>query len=224
MKPRLSIFLLALALGVALKVAVHEGEQTSVQTITNISIQTKIPPGFLIVNPVEEAQVQVRGKISDMRNLTPLAVRMVADVQVSEPTTIEVPVGPRNVQIPAEFEVLSVEPTLLLLEIDREVTKKLPILVDIVGEPAAGAQAGDPEVRPPSVEVVGPEQLLRNINELSATVSVERRAISFEERVTLTLPPAVRLAKATPVVIYVPMREPQLSSDGASGKAGGGGR
>lgn len=216
MNRRLSLFILALALGIALKVAVQEGEQTSVQTISDVNIQTLLPPGFLIVTELERARVQVRGKISDMFNLTPLAVRLVAEVTVSEPTTLEVPLGPRNVQLPDEFEVLSVEPALLFLEIDRESTKTLPIAVTVVGEPAAGAQAGVVEVRPSSVAVIGPEQLLRNLTELSANVSVERRAISFEDPISLILPPSVRLANPTRIVAFVPMIEPLLSIDGAT--------
>lgn len=221
MNRRLSLFILALILGIALKVAVQEGEQTSVQAISNVTIQTPLPPGFLIVNELESARIQVRGKISDMSGLSPLAIRIVADVAVTEPTTLEVPLGPKDVQIPGEFEVLSVEPAVLFLEIDRELTKTLPIQITVVGEPAAGAQAGGVEVRPASVAVIGPEQLLLNLTELSANVSVERRAISFEERVSLSLPPSVRLANPTPIVAFVPMIEPVLSIDGAGGDRGG---
>jgi len=211
--PRLWLFLLALTLAVALKLAVHEGERTSIQTLPNVSIQTSVPAGFVVLNPVNEAQVQVRGKISEMSDLNPLTVRLVADVSAERPGMVEVPLTARNLQNAGGLEVLSISPNLLVLEVDREITKVLAIKVDVVGEPAAGAQAGTPIVRPPSVEVIGPESLLRNLSELGANVSVERRAISFEERVTPTMPQFVRLVTPTSIVVFVKMKEPALSID-----------
>lgn len=210
---RLLVFLLALALGIALKFAVHEGEQTSVQTISNVSVQTTIPGGFLVLNPVTEAQIQLRGKISDMSDLNPLSVRIVASVPAENPGVVEVPLGPSNVQNTNGLEVLSINPNVLVLEVDREITKTLPVRAEIIGEPAAGAQVGLPVVRPDRIEVVGPESLLRNLSELTVNVSVERRAINFEERVTPTMPQSVRLARPTPIVVFVGMQEPELSID-----------
>jgi hypothetical protein len=210
---RLLVFALALALGVALKFAVHEGEQTSVQTISNVSVQTTIPGGFLVLNPVTEAQIQLRGKISDMSELNPLNVRIVANVQAEAPGVVEIPLGPTNVQNINGLEVLTINPNVLVLEVDREITKVLQVRAEVVGEPAAGARIGRPIGRPDNVEVVGPESLLRNLSELTVSVSVERRAISFEERVTPTMPQSVRLARPTPIIVAVEMQVPEVSID-----------
>ncbi len=205
--------LLAFVFALTLKIGVHEGEKLSEQTISARVAYVEPAPDVVVVVPLDRVQVRLRGKINDMAQLNPLTVEVQANLPSDRLGLVPVSLSTSDVRCPPSLEVLSVTPNEFTVELDREITKTVPISFDLVGEPAAGAQVIDSEVRPPLVEIVGPEKVLQNITELNGTVSVERRAITFEERLTVNLPTTVRLARPAPIFAQVRMQEPQLNID-----------
>ncbi|RMH19620.1 MAG: hypothetical protein D6696_10135 [Acidobacteria bacterium] len=218
---RLPLLLLAFALALAVKIAVYEGGQLSERTI-EVGVVIQPPPGFRVLHPINKVEVRLQGKSSDVAILNPQNASVLVPIEASTPGAYPVTIRPENVRLPpGNFEVLSIEPSSLSLEIDREVSKIVSLEVQPVGEPAAGATVREIEVRPSEVEVVGPEKLLRNLDSLPVVVSVERRAFSFEERTVPEMPPLVRLANPIQVVVSVRLEEPQLNVD--LDEVGGGG-
>lgn len=205
--------LLAFVFALTLKVGVHEGEQLTKQTIPARVSYVEPATGVVVVEPLDRVQVQLRGKISDMAQLNPLTVEVMAELPSDRLGLVPVTLSISDVRLPPSLDVLRIDPDQFSVELDREITKTVPIRFDLVGEPAAGAQVVSWEVRPPLVDITGPEKVLQNVTELNGTVSVERRAITFEERLTVNLPPTVRLTRPAPIFVQVRMEEPQLNID-----------
>ncbi len=212
-RSQLPFLLLALVFALTVKIAVHEGEQLSEQTISARVVYVEPATDMVVVEPIERVQVRLRGKISDMAQLNPLIVEVEANLPSDRLGSVPVSLSSSDVRRPPNLEVLSISPNQFNIELDREITKTVPIRLDIDGEPAAGAQVVNWEVRPPLIDITGPEKVLKNLNELDGSVTVERRAITFEERLTLTLPPAVRLTRPAPILVLVRMEEPPLNNE-----------
>jgi YbbR domain-containing protein len=124
---------------------------------------------------------------------------------------VEVPLSLADVDLPSDRDltVRSVEPNKLLLEVDKEVQKGLPLRFSFTGEPAAGARVITDRVtiEPPQVTVAGPSQVVRNLESLDLTpINLDGHALSFEETASVIPPaPAVQVLSNPRVTVRVPM-------------------
>lgn len=193
------------------------GRERVTETTVEPFIQYNPPPGHTVLNPVLKARLRLRGPSSRISGLNPLQVNVVVDLRNEVAGTVEVPLGTANVVAPQDLDLVSIEPNVLPLQIDRVLTEMRPVEARLVGEPAAGAIAQSPEVVPPSVLVTGPESILRQIPALyTAPISLDGHALDFEERV-LVASPNPQVSVNQPVVsVRVPMQIPNTTDPGGA--------
>jgi YbbR domain-containing protein len=153
----------------------------------------------IAANPNEErtysnVRLEVVGKGADMQitsdppatvSVTLFAPRSYLDRYQSEPDLLratldlsglgsgvhEVPV-----QVSAELEPTRIErvsPEVVEVSLDRLITQEKPVQVEIVGNPARGYQAGDPELETLVGTVTGPESQVAQVAALVARLSIE---------------------------------------------------
>ena len=202
------LFLLAVAIAVVIKVAVNEALQLSETTIS-AQVQYNLPAGYMILEPVRQVAVRLRGERSEIAGLTPFSVQIEVSLREGELGQVDITDERLIVQTPGDFEVISKEPNLLTLEVELVERRTLPVRALLSGEPAAGAVHGQPEVRPAAAQVEGPRSRVRNLTELSAPMSLDGHALSFEEKVTIVSPdPLVKVVEPRQVVVYIPMKVP----------------
>lgn len=207
----------ALAVGIAILawffVTVQKREEVSERSI-DAAVTYSPPRGFIVLDPVQRVRVQLRGRTSRIRNLNPFVVDVLVDVSRGERVSEEVRLAPENVIVPDGIEVLSIDPNVLRVRLDREIQQLLPVRPRLVGEPAAGAVVQDVEVRPSRVLVSGPESRLREIGFLSTTaVDLDGHALDFEETAAVLSPdPLIKVVQPAVVTIRVPLQQPQPRS------------
>jgi len=214
-----SLRLLALALATLLWFfgTLETREQES-EKVVESSVTYSTPRGLILLDPVQRVRVRLRGRTSKIRSLNPLAVDVLVTLTDSRRGLIEVTLGPDNVVLPEDVEVMSIEPNQLELRLDREVTQTLPVKFKLMGEPAAGARVQKVEVVPDRVQVSGPESRLRSLRWLTTSnVNLNGHALDFEETVAVISPdPLVKILQPTVVLVRVPLAPP--SSEAAPGK------
>ena len=217
MSPRRNVWgLRALAGGIAILVwffvTVQKREEVSERSI-DAAVTYSPPRGFIVLDPVQRVRVQLRGRTSKIRNLNPFVVDVLVDVSRGEHVSEEVHLLPENVIGPDGVEVLSIEPNVLRVHLDREIQQMLPVRPRLVGEPAAGAVVQEIEVRPSRVLVSGPESRLREIGSLSTTaVDLDGHALDFEETAAVLSPdPLIKVVQPAVVTVRVQMKQPQPS-------------
>jgi YbbR domain-containing protein len=211
----LRLLALVLALLVWGVVTFEQHEPESVKVI-NTTIRYDSPRGFILLDPEENARVTLRGKASSLRNLNPFQIDVNVELPGAEKGTYEIPLGRDNVFLPEDIELISIEPTVLSLVLDREVTRMLPVTPRLVGEPAAGAIAQAPVVIPPRVPVRGPESRISALAALSTTpITLDTHAIDFEERaIAIAEDPSITII--TPVVtVRIPLLMPGAGEGGS---------
>jgi hypothetical protein len=114
---------------------------------------------------------------------------------------------------PPGIDVVSITPDRVSLDVDREIEKRLRVMPDPRGEPAAGAVEGEHTADPEFVTVKGPQTSLESRDTIFAPVSIAGRAHSFEQSVTVdTSDPLVQVVGSSTVRVSVVLEPPSLQS------------
>lgn len=202
-----------LALGIALGLwfnSSFEDREAQSERLVTAGVSYTWPQGFIVLNREQNVNVRVRGSSKRVRGLDPDQV----DVQVDigrQRGTVTVNLGPENVLLPEGLEVVSVEPNVITVEVEREASRRIRVLPEVVGEPATGAKAGEPEVFPNQVLVTGPESLVSRTQVLhTRPVNLAGQSATFEESVAVVPPdPLIQIVQPSRVTVRVPIQPPK---------------
>ena len=185
------------------------------------SVSYNRPRGFVVLNPIPSLNVRLRGSSKAIRRLSAFQVSVQVDLARAREGTFYVALGPENVLMPENFEVVSIEPSnTIRVELEKEITQRLPVVAKIVGEPAAGSTLQEPEVLPNQVLVTGPSSLLRRYPTLStAAIDLTGHALTFEETVPVQAPdPLIQVVQPARVTVKVPLQPTALELPTETGK------
>jgi YbbR domain-containing protein len=173
------------------------------------------PLGFVILDPVRTVTVRVRGSSKQVRQLNPFLVSVQVELTRKQEGLVTVNLGPENVLMPEGLEVVAIEPNFIRVELERETTQRIIVVPELVGDPAPGSRAGEPEVFPNQALVTGPASLLAKTRSLSTRpISLAGRSETFEETVALVAPdPLIQIVQPSKVSVRIPITQ----EDGAPG-------
>lgn len=217
--------------GLALTIAValwffltYDKRELQSDRVITASVTYEMAGERVVLDPIEQVQVRLRGPSRVVRSLAPFQVNVVVEVPPETESPLQVTLSRRNVYAPEGLEVTSIEPRTLELAIDDTTTIQLPVEVLLTGEPAAGATVGTPVSNPPFVTVSGPESRLENLDRVATQpVSLDGHATTFEERVDLESPEFLVSLEPLMVQVRVPLDPPRLSEEAEEALAGNGG-
>lgn len=222
----LRLLALGIAIGFWFSISFEDREVLSERTI-EASVSYNRPLGYMMIDPPGAVNVRVRGSSKQVRQLNPYMV----SVQVDLPGTdgqATVNLGPENVLMPEGLEVVAIDPNTIRVELEPEVTRRITVVPEIVGEPAPGSRADKPEVYPNQVLVTGPASLLARTRSLGTRpISIAGRNATFEETVAVVSPSAlIQIVQPSKVSVRVPIEPrdfqgtPQDDSAGEAQKEG----
>ncbi|MEM8930327.1 MAG: CdaR family protein [Acidobacteriota bacterium] len=210
------LFIVAVVIAVVIKILVHQQEILS-ERVLDAQVNYDAPPEQMILyDRQEQVKVVVRGPLGDISRLGPYAVEVQATLPapIVRPGPREIVLRPQDVRftVSGDFEVLSIEPNRFSVQLEEEIERQVPIIVELIGEPAAGARPGKPIPRPPQATIRGPRSKVERLREVPARISLEGHARTFEDQISLaTTDPYVKVQAPTVVTVTVPMEEPELS-------------
>jgi YbbR domain-containing protein len=165
-----------------------------------------VPPGTMVVSPLPDAvDVRVRGAFTPLRALEPSKLEAVIDLADALPGEKRYPLGPADINAPADVEIIAISPGEVRLHLDAIAERTLPIVAELSGHVAAGARLDEVAVEPRTARIIGPAKTLANLVTLpTQPVSVEGRGESFAETTTLALPAAgIRVREGQTVTVRV---------------------
>ncbi len=223
MSERASLWLLRLlalvaAAGLWYSISLANREQQSERVVDASVTYKNSPPTLILVRPVQQVRVNLQGSISSLSGLNPLRVSLVVDLARASKGKNTFSLGPENVLRPPGLAVLSVEPSSITLELDREMTRSVPIRASLDGEPAAGAVAGEPRVYPAQARIRGPETLVQTVEAVAtSTIHLDGHAVNFEEVASVLPPdPVIKVVEPLEVRVFVPMELPAPPTNGTA--------
>ena len=197
----------------------YRGER-AVEKIVEATVTYPPLEGFVILNPVDRVELRLRGRERAIAGVTPFTVGVRVEIEKPRGGVLDVPLSAQSVRVPSDVEVVSIQPNVLHLDVDSELTRLVPVRVRLTGEPAAGARALEAQPRPRELLMRGPASILRPIESVSVSVSLEGHALSFEEPSVVQSPnPLVSIVQSPVVEVWVPMEQPDLppADDGGFG-------
>ena len=173
----------------------------------DVPIELHNVPENLVVSSeiIPQAQIRVRGPARVIRQLQPEEIHPVIDLTGVVPGEKTFDLTSRQVHLPREAEVVQVVPSHLRISFDHSARKQVEIKPRVTGSFASGYRIGGAQAEPSVVEIVGPEQLVKLI-ENAITDPVDATGVmgraSFTTNVFIP-DPLVRLVKPAPVRVTV---------------------
>lgn len=209
-----------LALGIAVGIwfnASVEDRLVSSEKLIEASVTYNRPRGFIVLDQVGSVNVRLLGSKKAIRQLNPYMVYVQVELTQRQEGPVTVSLGPENVLAPEGLDVVSIEPNTIQIELEREVTMRLPVVPDIIGKAPDGTVFDEPEVIPNQVQVTGPESLLAKTPTLSTRpIDVTGHLSSFEETVVVVPPdPLIQIVQPTRVSVRLPVQPPQTAGEAA---------
>jgi len=177
----------ALVLSVLLWVLVSAEETTS--QLVRIPVQVEVPPGLALAAPVPEVRALVTGSGREMIKLyaTPPVIRAFVPAGALPPHW-RFDVAPSSIQLPpnAKVTVQDVEPRVMDITLDREVSRDIPVALRAVIEPESGYAMAGWAVAPTHVRVSGARSIVTLLDSVP-TELIEVRGVTerFERSVAV---------------------------------------
>ena len=199
----LKLLSLALAAVLWMSVASESTSEIGIQVpveYKNVPISSEI-----IAENADAVEVRLRGPSRLIREISSQDISTTIDVEKITPGEKIVPLTPQNVSAPFGVEVVAVTPSRVRLTVEHTITKTVPVVPLIVGEPAEGFRVVRSTVTPASVEVQGPETRVQALDRVPTTL-VDISAKEANVQATVELDPAeplVRIQRAGPVHVEV---------------------
>jgi len=168
-----------------------------------------IPPQLEITGDMTNTvQVRLRGSSNVIKEITAKDVSTTIDLGKMVAGEKIVPLSPQNVQAPFGAEVIRVNPSSVRFNLERTITKKVPVMPTIVGLPTDSYEAGKITVNPSVVEIEGPESRVNTILSIATVpIRLDRKQTRVEQTVDLDVPdPQIRLQHPSPVSVKVEIR------------------
>jgi YbbR domain-containing protein len=207
-----------LALGISLGIwfnASVEDRLVPSERVVEASVSYNRPRGFLVIDPVRIVNVRLLGSKKAVRQLSPYQVSVTVELSPRQEGSATLKLGPDNVLAPDGMEVVSIEPATIQVQLEREITQRVPVVPQLVGKPAAGLVAGEAEVFPNQVLVTGPASMLNRIETLSTPpISLAGRTSILELTVPVLTPdPLIQVVQPPQVTVRVPIQPPPDAQD-----------
>jgi YbbR domain-containing protein len=178
--------LLAVALASLLWLTVA-GEQI-VERSLRVPLEFRnIPAGLEIAgDPPATVDVRVRGSSARLSRVQPGEVVVVLDLRAARAGSRLFHLRNDEVQTPFGVEVAQVAPPTLSLELEKTGRRTVPIVPAIDGDPAPGFVVGRVAATPATVEIVGPESRVKEIDEATTEpISVDAAKGPVSDTVTV---------------------------------------
>jgi hypothetical protein len=202
-----SWFLKGLSLCLAAMLWYFVGGKDTVDKNVMIPIEIlNLPRELVISNQFKkEIEVTVSGPRSLILELSNRAVTRQIDLSSATPGTMVISNANNSIPVPRGIKVLRVQPSSVILSLDKLIQKHFPIIPTVAGKVAAGHVLKKLKMDPEVITITGPQTVLSQVDQLhTGTINIEGISESQQRQVPLKLDPAiVDLIGETSVTAYL---------------------
>ena len=192
-----NVWLKFLSIGIATLLWLVVAGDRVVERALSVPIELQhLPEGLEIVGaPLETVDVRLRGSSGALGRLGSGDVAAVIDLRSARPGRRLFHLTTGDVQVPYGVETVQVAPATLPIAFENSAVRIVKIRPAIEGNPAEGYEVIAVASRPATVEVIGPESALRQLDEaMTEPISIDGATLSVREVVTVGVAePSLRL-------------------------------
>ncbi|MBE6358177.1 MAG: hypothetical protein E7057_02890 [Lentisphaerae bacterium] len=187
--------IIALVLTVILYVVLNEGKQQQ-KDLLNIPVEIKADDEVFIpnVNRSTAVRVTVRGSESRIKKLNIQDIRGAVEITCNTPGfqsgNVTLFLEPKDFVSSRGIEIVSIEPSRLVVPVQRRISRDVPVAPIVVGQPRQGLAHDGGKAQPDMVRVSGPERAVRNLQTLKTEILRIRQdeSRSFSKSIALESP------------------------------------
>jgi hypothetical protein len=202
-----SWFMKGLSLCLALMLWYFVGGKDTVDKIVMIPIEIiNLPRDLVISNQFKkEIEVTVSGPRSLIVEMSNRAITRQIDLSSAIPGTMVISNANNSIPVPRGIEVLRVQPSSVILSLDKLIQKHFPVTPSVTGKVAAGHVLKKLTMEPEAISITGPQTILSQVDQLhTGTINIDGIRESKQLQVPLVLNPAIiDLIGETSVTAYI---------------------
>lgn len=182
--------------------------EPGVERVVTVPLDVQVPRHMEITNDrITSVEVTLRGAAFSNIWINRSLPTCVVNLQDAKEGDHVVTLTPANVKTPrgSGIEVLQINPARVELRLEQTVSKEVPILAPIIGEPSRDFEIYGKSVKPDTVVVTGPRSRIEPLEEMS-TEAVSIRGQKQSTRFFVQLQPKgsfVRTSLTTPVQVDI---------------------
>ena len=184
----LSLFGLATVLATVVWITAANEDNPIVQQVypQPITIEMKLLSKDMIVgrSNIKDVAVLIRAPSQVWSTLSNNQINITADLNGLPPGLHKVPLK-ANVDIPS-VEILSVSPSEISINLERIITRTIPVIVDIQGEPAVGYIARSPIISAENIIVTGSEKEISKLETIKLTINISQEKANINRTFTFS--------------------------------------
>lgn len=155
-----------------------------------ISIPVEIvnlPADLTISNQFKrELELTVNGPRGLVRNLSQQHISRPIDLAKAEPGPMVIKNTSDSISLPRGVRLIRVRPTDIILQMDRQLEKNIPIRASTTGSPPSGFELVSVTLEPSSIPVSGPQTVIGNERSFS-TEPIDISGLTQSTRITVAL-------------------------------------
>lgn len=165
-------------------------------SVSNISVDMDLPEGWAVwEKSVHQVNILFRGSREDIRYLNNGQLRVL--IPLSDPQAgneIRIKLLDKYLKNPTGAKVVRFSPSEILVKLDQESERLLPVKAAISGSLPEGIEVDRIVCTPASVRVSGAEQVLNEMKNIhTEPIKLSERQSSFKESVQIALPQVGRI-------------------------------
>jgi YbbR domain-containing protein len=198
--------------------AAQRSENISVRGVQARLTLVNMKRDLVLMSTVPDTvSLQLRGPLTRALN-SANPPEVLLDLSDARPGLNSYPINASDIPLPAEVEVVSVDPPAITLELERQENRILPVRPAVSGVPAPGFVIGEVRVLPAQFTVQGPESLLMALQYVeTGPISIEDATGPVEAMVEPLLPdPLLRAIGAGTIQVVVDIL-PEISPEDEEG-------
>ena len=148
------------------------GREDMVDKIVTVPIEViNMPRDLIIANQFKkEIEVTVSGPRAAIEDMTSRSVTRQINLSNASPGTSVIENGKDSIAVPRGVTVLRIQPSSILLSLDKLVQKDFPVASVTKGEVASGYQLEPIKLEPDSISITGPQTILGQLDELRTKI------------------------------------------------------
>lgn len=163
----------------------------------------KTPEGLTITGPpLRGIEVRVRGPKALILTLSDLNLRYVLDLSGIDAGVKSIPINQDHIRLPNGISIISINPSCLTVRAEKEVERKLPVIITFSGKPASGFLVADAVAKPSSVILRGPESILGFLEEVpTKPIDINGLSESFKRETALYLAEEIDVLSSSGIIL-----------------------
>ncbi len=192
--------MLAVALAVVSWYAIR-GAISFETKVNNIPLKIRLDEGWAVLErSTDLLDIVFQGSRDDLLRLDRSNIELELDLRGREfAGSSEVLLEPSMVLYPGSARPIEIEPSHVVVQLDRQATRQVPVKVDVQGEPPEGFEMEMAQADPATVLISGPKKMIETVNWIrTVPVPLESRRQSFRERVEMVQPGETWIARIEP--------------------------